>query len=107
VLVGMPPRSLHSHLCCTNVHLPGYKGSFETLNTTCGVDKIAVVITNDRYVNDAWAKKGVGIVEVTKEAGGTTSTSTSTCTENDSIIMLSDGDDAELCRSLGLVEGNF
>lgn len=66
MLVGMPDGAYTP--TCTNVHLPGYKESFQTFETTCGVDKIAVVSSNDRYVNDAWAK-AVGIVEVTKEAG--------------------------------------
>jgi alkyl hydroperoxide reductase 1 len=68
------------------MHLPGYKASLDQFKEPGG-ENIAIVTTNDRFMNNAWAKDA-GILEAQ---------------EDDYILMLSDGDD-ELARTLGLAE---
>jgi peroxiredoxin len=95
LLVGMPGAYTPT---CSSIHLPGYRNYAAKL-ANLGVDKIAIVTTNDRFVNDAWAKE-MGIIDKTT----TSTTSTTDSKDGGSIIaMLSDGD-SELVKKLGLVE---
>ena len=104
ILVGMPGAFTPS---CTNVHLPGFKNSLSKLQHL-GVDTIAIVTTNDRFVNEAWGND-LGIISTDKEDDDIddddddTSSSTTDDGSDKSIIMLSDGD-AELVRAIGLAE---
>jgi glutaredoxin/glutathione-dependent peroxiredoxin len=41
---------------CTQVHLPGYVQSAKKLRSL-GIDTIAVITTNDRFVNQEWSKQ--------------------------------------------------
>lgn len=79
ILVGMPGAFT---TVCTGVHLPGYITNEQKLNEL-GVQNIAIVTTNDKWVNNEWGKS-VGIGET-------------------NISMCADGD-GELVRQLGLVE---
>ena len=79
ILVGMPGAFT---TVCTGVHLPGYIANEQKLNEL-GVQNIAIVTTNDKWVNSEWGKS-VGIGET-------------------NITMCADGD-GELVRQLGLVE---
>eukprot|EP00967_Tisochrysis_lutea_P146849 scaffold277913_cov30-Tisochrysis_lutea.AAC.1 len=85
-LVGMPGAFTP---VCTDVHLPGILRSAPKL-ASYGVDKIAVVTTNDRYVMDAWR-------DALRSCIGADSV------DADNVVMLSDGD-GDLVRSLGLVD---
>jgi peroxiredoxin len=87
ILVGMPGAFTPT---CTSLHLPGFKTSAAHLSKL-GVNTIAVLTTNDRYVNDAWAK-GLGIIDDTKKESN-----------GQNFMMLSDGD-GDLIRKLGLAE---
>jgi peroxiredoxin len=106
ILVGMPGAYTPS---CTNVHLPGFKNSLSKLQNL-GVDTIAIVTTNDRFVNEAWGKD-LGVISTDEkdddDDDDASSTTTDDGSDNDveekSIIMLSDGD-AELVRAIGLAE---
>jgi hypothetical protein len=62
--------------------------------TSLGVNKIAIVTTNDRFVNDAWAKE-MGVIEKM--------TSTADSKDGSMITIISDGD-SDLVKKLGLVE---
>jgi peroxiredoxin len=101
ILVGMPGAYTPS---CTNVHLPGFKNSLSKLQNL-GVDTIAIVTTNDRFVNEVWGKD-LGIIS-TDEKDDNDDDDDNDGSDNDveekSIIMLSDGD-AELVRAIGLAE---
>jgi peroxiredoxin len=88
ILVGMPGAFTPT---CTATHLPGFKTSAAHLSKL-GVKTIAVLTTNDRFVNDAWAK-GLGIIDETKRENN----------NQNVITMLSDGD-GDLIRKLGLAE---
>jgi len=82
VLLGMPGAFTPS---CTDLHLPGFissEGKFER----SGIDQIALLTTNDVYVNLAWLK----IVEDCVGPG-----------TKSKIAMISDGD-GEAVRALGL-----
>ncbi|CAB9516991.1 Peroxiredoxin-2E [Seminavis robusta] len=80
VLVGMPGAFTPT---CTEQHLPGYVEKMSQFSSL-GYDSVAVLTTNDRYVNDMWAKSVVG--------------------DSDSPLqILSDGD-GDLVRMLGLSE---
>ena len=110
ILVGMPGAYTPS---CTNVHLPGFKNSLSKLQHL-GVDTIAIVTTNDRFVNEAWGKD-LGVISTDEkdddidndDDDDTSSTTTDDGSDNGvekkSITMLSDGD-AELVRAIGLAE---
>jgi peroxiredoxin len=108
ILVGMPGAYTPS---CTNVHLPGFRNSLSKLQHL-GVDTIAIVTTNDRFVNEAWGKD-LGVISTDEKDDDidndddTSSTTTDDGSDNGveekSIIMLSDGD-AELVRAIGLAE---
>ncbi|KAL7553095.1 hypothetical protein ACHAWF_018742 [Thalassiosira exigua] len=84
ILVGMPGAFTE---ICTKEHLPGYVQNAPQLNNL-GYENIAIVTSNDAYVNDAWAKE-VGIV-----MDGS---------EKPPVSFLSDADSAFL-REIGLVE---
>ena len=88
ILVGMPGAFTKT---CSGTHMPGYIEQSGKLNDL-GVETIAVVTTNDKFVNGAWAKE-FGIDEETLSANNATSL----------VKILSDGD-GELVRELGLVE---
>jgi peroxiredoxin len=113
ILVGMPGAFTPS---CTNVHLPGFKNSLSKLQHL-GVDTIAIVTTNDRFVNEAWGND-LGIISTDEKdddiddddddddddkSSTTTDDGSDNGVEDKSIIMLSDGD-AELVRAIGLAE---
>jgi glutaredoxin/glutathione-dependent peroxiredoxin len=75
---------------CTTEHLPGYIASAEKFKAL-GISKIAVVTTNDRFVNEKWG-----------EQLGLTDTSGSSTASN-MITILSDGD-GDLVKNLGLAD---
>lgn len=83
LLVGMPGAFTPT---CTDLHLPGYMRNEEKLSSY-GVNKIAIVTTNDRHVNEAWRKS---LVDCEGVWGA-------------SMEMLSDGD-ADLVKALGLCD---
>ena len=69
---------------CSKEHFPGYIKNAETFGKL-GIDKICIVTTNDRFVNEEWmATQGAH-------------------EPNSKITMLSDGD-GDLVKSLGLAE---
>jgi peroxiredoxin len=90
LLVGMPGAYTPT---CSSTHLPGYRNYASKL-TSLGVNKIAIVTTNDRFVNDAWAKE-MGVIEKM--------TSTADSKDGSMITIISDGD-SDLVKKLGLVE---
>lgn len=85
ILVGMPGAFTTT---CTQTHMPGYIEHSDKFREL-GVNTIAVVTTNDKDVNGAWAKD-VGLVPEDPE-------------QEPPLTMVSDGDGA-LVRELGLVE---
>lgn len=82
VLVGMPGAFTPT---CNDEHLPGYIRTADTFKDA-GVSKVAVLTTNDRFVNSAWNRA----VEQCMSA-------------KSSLLMLSDGD-ADLIKQLGMVD---
>merc|ERR1712113_1066354 len=84
ILIGMPGAFTPT---CSDEHLPGYLKNAAKL-AAAGVQKLAVVTTNDRFVNDAWKKN------IAACAGGK---------EDTTLQMFSDGD-GDLVRALGLVD---
>jgi peroxiredoxin len=70
---------------CTKEHLPGYIASASKFKAL-GIAKIAVVTTNDRFVNEKWGEQ-LGLTD----------------TSNNMITILSDGD-GDLVKNLGLAE---
>ena len=84
LLVGMPGAFTPT---CESLHLPGYMKNAQKLSS-CGIDRIGVVTTNDYFVNQAWRSK---MVECTKEGW------------DESMSMISDGD-GDLVKALGLVD---
>ena len=95
ILVGMPGAFTKT---CSGTHLPGYIKQSGKLNEL-GVDTIAVVTTNDKFVNGAWAKE-FGLDEEKLSSNDDDEGSSS---ESSPVKILSDGD-GELVRELGLVE---
>lgn len=91
ILVGMPGAFTP---VCTSEHLPGFIAASSKLNQL-GVQTIAVVTTNDKFVNEEWARN-VGLIS---ESSG----STSAASPKPSITILADGD-ANLVKALGLAE---
>ena len=83
VLVGMPGAFTTT---CHSKHLPGYIKAAPKLKEL-GVDKIAVVTTNDRFVNDQWSKES-GVTGSSNEGA---------------VTMLCDAD-GDLVNELGLAE---
>jgi glutaredoxin/glutathione-dependent peroxiredoxin len=81
VLVGMPGAFTTT---CHTKHLPGYIKAAPKLKEL-GVDQIAVVTTNDRFVNDQWSKE----CDIGSSAGG--------------VAILCDAD-GDLVNALGLAE---
>ena len=82
LLVGMPGAFTPT---CTDKHLPGYMRNAEKLQEY-GVNKIAIVTTNDRFTNDAWRQK---LVECEGQWA-------------EGLDIISDGD-ADLVKALGMV----
>jgi len=82
LLVGMPGAFTPT---CTSCHLPSLVEAVPRLKTL-GVNKIAVITSNDRYVNEAWRRS----IEDSMQSKVT-------------LTMLSDADGAAL-RALGLVD---
>ena len=87
ILVGMPGAFTP---VCTTEHLPGFITASSKLQSL-GVDTIAVVTTNDKFVNEEWARQ-VGLLN---DKGLASSKS--------AVTILADGD-AEFVKSVGLVE---
>jgi peroxiredoxin len=73
---------------CSQVHLPGYVQSAKKLRSL-GVDTIAVITTNDRFVNQEWGKQQ-GLVP-------------SSSSEAPDITMLCDAD-GDFVKSIGLAD---
>jgi len=82
VLVGMPGAFTPT---CNDEHLPGYVNSLDRFKEL-GVERVAVITTNDRYVNNAWRSAIEACMQ--KKSG---------------VLMLSDGD-GDLVKALGLVD---
>ena len=82
ILVGMPGAFTTT---CSKQHLPGYIVNHSKFSKL-GVDNIAVITTNDVFVNKAWSE----------DAGIDTQ-------DTSPITFISDGD-GELVKELGLVE---
>ena len=93
LLVGMPGAYTTT---CTKKHLPGYINAAPTLNRL-GVNTIAVVTTNDRFVNSAWAEE-LGILN-----GASSGDDGDKNGKEQPITILSDGD-GDLVRELGLAD---
>jgi peroxiredoxin len=85
ILVGMPGAFTPT---CTSEHLPGFIAASSQLRHL-GVNTIAIVTTNDKYVNEEWARSA-GLIG-------------KTASEKSPITILADGD-AELVTNLGLAE---
>ena len=73
---------------CSQVHLPGYVQSASKLRSL-GIDTIAVITTNDRFVNQEWGKQQ-GIVPANKD-------------EEPPITMICDAD-GDFIKSIGLAD---
>jgi len=82
LLVGMPGAFTTT---CHSKHLPGYIKAASKLKDL-GIDNIAVVTTNDRFVNDQWSKD-LGVVSG----------------DDSAVTMLCDAD-GDLVKELGLAE---
>jgi len=82
VLVGMPGAFTPT---CSDKHLPGFIKQSDTLKRL-GVERVAVLTTNDRYVNSAW-NQAIEQCMVTKSG----------------LLMLSDAD-GDCVKAMGLVD---
>ena len=71
---------------CHQEHLPGYLSKAKAFQKV-GVERIAIVTTNDSFVNEAW-----------RQAQGL---DTSDGGDDDLVVLLSDGD-ADFCKAVGL-----
>ncbi|KAG7356934.1 AhpC/TSA-family protein [Nitzschia inconspicua] len=89
LLIGMP--GAYTPTCTTQ--LPEYVKITDELKKL-GVNNIAVVTTNDKFVNSAWAKD-LGILAKDDEKAGTVASGT--------VTILADGD-GDLVQQLGLTE---
>ena len=76
---------------CSKEHLPGFLDKLPSF-TKYGVEQIAVVTTNDRFVNEAWGQNFHLFDKQSGEAGGASP-----------VTILCDGD-GDLVKSLGLAE---
>lgn len=83
ILVGMPGAFTPT---CSSEHLPGYIEAAPSLKNV-GVDKVVIVTTNDKFVNEEWASKA-GLFQDDAQ---------------DMVSIAADGD-ATLVTELGLVE---
>lgn len=72
---------------CSAEHLPGYVKSADKLKAL-GIEKIAVITTNDRFVNEEWSNQQ-GLAK--------------TKANDNMITILSDGD-GDLVKNMGLAE---
>ena len=82
VLVGMPGAFTPT---CSDQHLPGFIRNTDKLKGL-GVERVAVITTNDRYVNSAW-NQAIEDCMVTKSG----------------LLMLSDAD-GDAVKAMGLVD---
>jgi len=82
ILVGMPGAFTPT---CNDQHLPGFVRRINDLRTI-GVERVAVLTTNDRFVNSAWNKAIEQCVGLKSK-----------------LLMVSDGE-GDLVKALGLVE---
>mmetsp|Transcript_9869 Transcript_9869/g.22039 ORF Transcript_9869/g.22039 Transcript_9869/m.22039 type:complete len:312 (+) Transcript_9869:3-938(+) len=82
ILVGMPGAFTPT---CNDRHLPGFVNNLDKLRAL-GVERVAVMTTNDRFVNSAW-RNSVEACMQTKSG----------------LIMLSDAD-GDIVKALGLVD---
>lgn len=73
---------------CHQEHLPGYLSKAKAFQKL-GVERIAIVTTNDSFVNEAW-RKAQGMDTNDKEGD-----------DDDLVVVLSDGD-ADFCKAIGL-----
>jgi peroxiredoxin len=79
---------------CTSEHLPGYRDSLENFHKL-GYDTIAVVTTNDRWVNEEWMATVMGRGEV--------DSSTSENVAKGRLVLLSDAD-GDFVKAMGLAD---
>src|SRR3569623_487573 len=76
---------------CSNEHLPGYIANLSKLQAL-GINKVVVLTTNDRHVNEEWGARYGLILKDPKEGG-----------PGPAITIVSDGD-GDLAKSMGLSE---
>lgn len=93
VCVGMPGAFTTT---CTSEHLPGYRDSMKDFHKL-GYDTIAVVTTNDRWVNEEWMDSVMGKQKEGK--GGDTSPNS----DGGGLVLLSDAD-GDFVKSMGLAD---
>jgi glutaredoxin/glutathione-dependent peroxiredoxin len=93
ILVGMPGAFTP---VCTSEHLPGFVAASSRLQSL-GVKTVAVVTTNDRFVNEEWARS-VGVIPTGKDEVMDVSETSG------SILTLSSDADATLIKALGMAE---
>jgi peroxiredoxin len=86
LLIGMPGAFTPT---CTKEHLPDIMTNIDSL-TSSGVDRVAVMTTNDRFVNMAWRQA----LEATRP---------STRAQYEKLVFLSDAD-GDAVKALGLAE---
>ena len=83
VLIGMPGAFTPT---CNDAHMPGLVNN-EAAFAEAGIDKVAVITTNDRFVNQAWREAIAACMD--KDAS--------------SLVMLSDAD-GDVVGALGLAD---
>jgi peroxiredoxin len=103
ILVGMPGAFTP---VCTSEHLPGFVAASSRLKSL-GVKTVAIVTTNDRFVNEQWAKS-VGVIPIGNddaidEVADNSLNHDSSNTNNNILTLLSDAD-ATLIKALGMAE---
>ena len=86
LLIGMPGAFTPT---CTKEHLPDIMTNINSL-TSSGVDRVAIMTTNDRFVNTAWRQA----LEATRP---------STRSQYEKLVFLSDAD-GDAVKALGLAE---
>lgn len=86
VFAGMPGAFTPT---CSNEHLPGYVASIPKFRAL-GIDKIAVMTTNDRHVNEEWGSR-YGLVPTAGD------------TSQPVLTIVSDGD-GDLAKAMGLAD---
>jgi peroxiredoxin len=90
---------------CTSEHLPGYRDSIKDFYEL-GYDTIAIVTTNDRWVNEEWM---VTVMGNGKQQGGAKGASSTSPSEGDSdscqprLVLLSDAD-GDFVKAMGLAD---
>eukprot|EP00548_Thalassiothrix_antarctica_P008364 CAMPEP_0194133986 /NCGR_PEP_ID=MMETSP0152-20130528/4039_1 /TAXON_ID=1049557 /ORGANISM="Thalassiothrix antarctica, Strain L6-D1" /LENGTH=286 /DNA_ID=CAMNT_0038829473 /DNA_START=9 /DNA_END=869 /DNA_ORIENTATION=- len=91
ILIGMPGAFTPT---CTKVHLPGYISASKSLKNL-GIENIAIVTTNDRFVTEQWARN-IGLI---RESDGEDKIEIL----DTPVTLLADGD-GDLVKSLGLAD---